>query len=112
MGGDFKVNLIKDDTDTAMEFINAANMLALHPVISLPARISNTCASLIDNFLCDFSLLTARTNVITTDISDYFLIALKLPIFSTKTPAMRCNFSLQNRTIFTQILISADWTRL
>ena len=28
VGGDLIVNLIKDDTDTAMEFINAANMLA------------------------------------------------------------------------------------
>ena len=110
--GDYNVNLIKDDTDIAMEFINAANMFALHPVISLPTRISNTRASLIDNFLCDFSLLPARTNIITTDISDHFMIALKLPMFSTKAPAMRHNFSLQNRTIFTQKLINADWTHL
>ena len=87
VGGDLNVNLIKDDTDTAMEFINAENMLVLHPVISLPTRISNTCAFLIDNFVCDFSLLLAdlslllaRTNGITSDISDHFMIALKLPI--------------------------------
>ena len=79
------MNLIKDNTDTAMEFINAANMLALHPVISLPTKMFNTCASLIVNFVCDFSLLPARTNVITSVINDHFMIALKLPICSTKT---------------------------
>ena len=67
---------------------------------------------MIDNFLCDSSLLLAHTSVITTDISDHFMIALKLPICSTKTSVMRRNFSLQNRTIFTQKSISADWTHI
>ena len=85
---------------TAVGFINAANMLALHPIISLPTKISNTCASLIDNFLCDFSLLPARTTVTTTVNSDHFMIALKLPISSIKTPTMRRNFSSQYIGLF------------
>ena len=40
------------------------------------------------------------------------MIALKLPIYNAKAPTMRRNFSLKNKTNFTQKLISADRTHL
>ena len=86
VGRDFNVNLIKMILVLQWNLLMPQTMLALHPVISLPKRISNTCASLIDNFVCDFSLQPARTYIITTD---YLMIELKLPICSNKTPAMR-----------------------
>ena len=78
VGGDFNVNLLDLDDDNAVEFFNAVNLLALHPTITLPTRVTNTTISLIDNFLCDFSFRPANTNVITTDISDHYTIALHI----------------------------------
>ena len=84
VGGDFNVNLLDLDDDNAVEFLNAVNLLALHPT-----RVTNTTKSLIDNFLCDFSFLPANTNVITTDISNHYAIALHIPNVAFANPVMK-----------------------
>ena len=73
--GDFNINILDDKIDSSIDFISSVNMLALHPVISLPTRVKNATVTLTDNFLCDFSMLPLNTNVIITDISDHYMIA-------------------------------------
>ena len=53
-GGDFNINILGEKIDSSIDFISSVNMLALHPVISLPTRVTNATATLIDNFICDF----------------------------------------------------------
>ena len=112
VGGDFNVNLLDLDDDNAVEFLNAVNLLALHPAITLPTRVTNTTKSLIDNFLCDFSFLPANTNVIATDISDHYAIVLHIPNVAFANPVMKRNFNSKNRKFFTQKLINSDWSHL
>ena len=112
VGGDFSVNFLDLDDDNAVEFLNAVNLLALHPTITLPTRVTNTTKSLIDNFLCDFSFLPANTNVITTDISDHYAIALHIPNIVFANPVMKRNFNSKNREFFIQKLINSNWSHL
>ena len=78
VGGDFNINLLDTTAEISSDFLNELHNLSLHPVISLPTRVTDTSATLIDNFLCDFSLLPITSNVIKVDLSDHFMIALKL----------------------------------
>ena len=91
-------------TYNAVEFLYAVN--------TLPTKVTNTNKSLIDNFLCDFSFLPANTNVITTDISDHYAIALHIPNIVFANPVMKLNFCSRNREFFTQKLINYDWSHL
>jgi hypothetical protein len=83
VGGDFNINLLDTAAETPTEFLNELHSLSLHPVISLPTRVTDTSSTLIDNFLCDFSLLPILSNVIKVDLSDHFMIALKINISSS-----------------------------
>ena len=107
-GGDFNINILDDKIDSSIDFINSVNMLALHPVISLPIRVTNATATLIDNFLCDFSMLPLNTNVITTDISDHYMIALQLPKSYITCSVKKRNFCQQNKEKFTMKLINVN----
>ena len=68
--GDFDINIL-NDTNLSSDFLNELHALSLHPTIMLP---TNNTAKLIDNFVCDFSLLPVRTYVVKIDISDHYLI--------------------------------------
>jgi hypothetical protein len=111
-GGDFNINLLHDDNEIATEFLNSINLLALHPVISIPTRVTNTSTSLIDNFSCDLSKLPAKTNVITTDVSDHYIIALHVQNVTKTNTVSRRNFSIENKAIFSTKLMVGNWTHL
>ncbi len=110
-GGDFNINLLVDN-NLSLEFLNSLHTVSLHPVISLPTRVTSTSSTLLDNFLCDFSLLPAQTNVIKTDISDHYLIAMQLNINLTSKLIKRRIFSNKNKINFANRLQQADWRHL
>jgi hypothetical protein len=80
--------------------------LSLHPVILLPTSVTDTSSTLIDNFLCDFSLLPILFYV------DHFMIALKINICSSNGKFVKRNFSLINKSTFTTKLYAANWELL
>jgi hypothetical protein len=53
IGGDFNINLLDTHAEIVNEFLNEVHTLSLHPVITLPTRVTDTTATLIDNFLYD-----------------------------------------------------------
>ena len=108
VGEDFNVNLLDLDDDNAIEFLNAVNLLALHPTITLLTRVTNTTKSLIDNFLCDFSFLPANTNVITTGIRDHYAIALHIPNINYRPISILTIFSKLLENIFYNRLIQLE----
>ena len=81
----------------------------MHPVITLPTRVTKTTSTLIDNFLCDISLLSLCSSVIKTDISDHYLIELSLNFTSSSNTVTKRNFSAKNKLTFSQKLLDADW---
>ena len=71
--GDFNIDLIKSNQHTATgEFLSEMNSAGLHPLISLPTRVTSTSATLIDNiFTNDFSS-DICSGLIISSISDHF----------------------------------------
>ena len=93
--GDFNINLLDVTTDLAIDFFNNLHTYSLHPVITLPTRVTKTTSTLIDNFSCVISLLPLCSRVIKTDISDHYLIELSLNLPSSSNTAIKRNFSVK-----------------
>ncbi len=110
IGGDFNIDFLVS-TDLPLDFLNSLHALSLHPIISLPTRVSDSSSSIIDNFLCDISLLPLRSSVIKTDISDHYLIEMSLSV-TTSDNSIRRNLSPLNMSKFSTKLRNADWSRL
>ncbi len=87
---------------------------ALHPVISLPTRVTCSSSSLIDNFLCDISLLPVCSSVIKTDVSDHYAIEINLKsrALSSTNPKSKRLFTAIAKLKFTNKLLAADWSQL
>ena len=92
--------------------MNNLHTYSLLPVITLPTRVTKTTSTLIDNFLCDISLLSLCSSVIKTDISDYYLIELSLNLPSSSNTVTKRPFFANNKLTFVQKLLDADWAHL
>ena len=112
IGGDYNINLLDSNSDISLEFINNVHSLSLHPVISFPTRVADTSSTLIDNFLCDVSLLPIHTNVLKTDISDHYLIELKIVIPIPNKNVSKRNYSNKNTMKFTNNMCMTSWDTL
>lgn len=113
IGGDFNIDLMSDD-NSSVDFLDNLHALSLHPVISLPTRVTKNTSTLLDNFLCDISLLPVHAAVIKTDVSDHYLIQFSLSSLLTtnKSARLKRNFSRKNKAAFTSKLLAADWSHL
>ena len=78
----------------------------------LPTRVTNNTVTLIDNFMCDFSLLPVRTCVVKIDISDLYLIALLLPTNIIDAALTVRNFCANNKLEFSRKFVSTNWNHL
>ena len=75
IGGDFNLDLLKYDSDNKVSsFYDGMSSLYLIPTISKPTRITDSSASIIDNFLIS-NIGIYTTGIFSIDISDH------LPIF-------------------------------
>ena len=75
--GDYNHNLLGD---TAEDFLVGLHVNFLHPVTTIPTRVTPISATLIDNFMCDNSMFSIQSSVIVHDISDHYPILLQLQI--------------------------------
>ena len=96
------------DSDLCNEFLDNVHTRSLHPVINLPTRVTDTSSTLIDNFLCNFSLLPVCLSVIKTDISDHYLVELGLNTPLATLAKTRRDFSFKNKNKFTNKLCTAN----
>ena len=66
------MDLIKSDHHAATgKFLNCMNSIGLHPLISLPTRITSTTATLIDNIFTSDFLKPVKSGLAFTSISDH-----------------------------------------
>lgn len=113
IGGDFNIDLIDNNSALATDFLDSLHALSLHPIITLPTRVTASSATLLDNFLCDISCLPVCSTVIKTDISDHYLIELSLnSTINNDISITKRNFSNNNKTKFSYKLRVADWSPL
>ena len=79
MAGDFNIDLLKLNTDNpSLDFFNLCASQGFSPEITLPTRLTDTSATIIDNYFCRLSTRSYKRNagVLTNHISDhqgYFL---------------------------------------
>ena len=106
--GDYNHNLLGD---TAEDFLVVLHVNFLHPVFTIPTRVTPISATLIDNFMYDISMLPIQSSVIVHDISDHYPILLLLQI-PDNNYAFRRNYSKHNKDLFSAKLMNADWTHL
>ncbi len=112
IGGDFNINLLDIDSDLVSDFLNNLHSLSLHPVISLPTRVSGSSSTIIDNFICDFSFLPLCSSVIKIDLSDHYLIEINLPVSIPTVYRFRRNLCIKNKAKFSSKLLGANWSQL
>ena len=112
IGGDYNINLLNSNSDISLEFIDNVHSLSLHPVISLPTRVADSSSTLVDNFLCDMSLLPIHTNVLKTDIRDHCLIELKIDTPIPNKNVSKRNYSNKNKIKFTNNICMTSWDTL
>ena len=108
-GGDYNINLFDDIPDISKEFLNSINTLGLFPVINLSTRVTDTSSTLIDNFLCDVSLMPKHSSVIKTDLSDHYLIELSLTTATDIKTITKRSFTNKNKIKFTDRHSAAQW---
>ena len=78
--GDFNIKIL-NYTNLSTDFLNEAACSKFTPNYYMPpTRVTNITATLIDNFMCNISLLLVRTCVVKIDVSDHYLIALLLKL--------------------------------
>ena len=75
IAGDFNIDLLKiNEKPIFDEYYNMVVGSGFHPQITLPTRLTENNATLIDNFLCKLSLncsRTSRTGILLNNISDH-----------------------------------------
>ena len=73
LAGDFNINLLKHSTHpTTGAYLDLLLENGFLPLITLPTRIQNSSASLLDHIATNISDTRYDANVIITDISDHF----------------------------------------
>jgi len=79
LAGDFNLDLIKQDRHApTAEFLNNLASYSFLPVIHHPTRISDTSATLLDNFFINTTQFKMSSAIVYSAVSDHLPIALRL----------------------------------
>ena len=88
IAGDYNLNRLKiNANNTCSDFFDTMIYQSLFPQITLPTRLSNTNATLIDNLFCKFDYAINKTNsgILLYDFSDHQPYFILLNIKGTKS---------------------------
>ena len=82
ISGNFNFDLLNLDLSTHTEFLNIILWAGFLPSVSLPTRVTNNTATLIDNifFFSLNSVKALKASVILSDMSDHFLVSVLLDL--------------------------------
>ena len=112
--GDFNINLAStDDTNSlsksATAYIDMLSSNGYFPIISLPTRVNDHSASIIDHIVTNDHLHSVSPGIIKCDLTDHypiFCIVTNLSIKKTIQPIYQRNFSKFNQNDFYEHLHS------
>ncbi len=118
---DWNIDFLKASSNSVTDqFLNNMLSFGLLPTITVPTRITETTATLLDNFFTNFSLDKILTRAIYDDISDHLPILINIaekhssslihpsPEISTSLPI----FNTFNAKKFENYLATEDWSLL
>ena len=105
--GDLNINICspnKNFSNDAIDFVNMLASYSFFPIISLPTRVTDTSATLIDHIITNDCKNSIFPGIIKTDLSDHY------PIFCTIDAAARDRTSnnKSKKPIFQRDLIDFD----
>ena len=113
IAGDFNINLIRfNEHALTNDFLNTLISHSFLPLISLPSRITQTSANLIDNIFSNKQTNSFESGLIYSSISDHlpvFYLNVSKEKTHTKVEIMKRNMSKPNINIFKQSLIQNNW---
>ena len=104
--GDFNLDLLKSQQhQPTADFLSELNSKGLHPLISLPTRITSITSTLIDNIFTNDFYRPISSGMIITPISDHlpvFSLLGKTGLSSDGRPRyiLRRNMGLKNKESF------------
>ena len=105
--GDFNIDLINKDCNNSTSSLNTTYSLSLLPIISIPTRITDNSATLIDNFFinepCNF-----ESGIIISDISDHFPIFFNRKNFFCTNSSRNVNNGVLYRLVNQNTLSALD----
>ena len=79
--GDFNIDLIKYESDThAQELIDCTSKFGFAQTISIPTRVTDHSATLIDHIYSNMIHKVVSSNVLTTDISDHLATSVTIAL--------------------------------
>ena len=96
IAGDMNINLGRDLNSAENEYVCLLNSVYFVPVISLPTRVTNTTASIVDHIWTN--VLHYDSGVITTDITDHFLTYIALPFPLSSDTQMKKSYRIHSQS--------------
>lgn len=113
LAGDFNINLIKfNDHDLTNDFLNTLISHSFLPLITMPTRITQTSATLIDNIFSNRQTNSFESGLIYSSISDHlpvFYLGVEIQNANVKIDVKKRNMSKTNIDLFKQKLLQNDW---
>ncbi|MBY0580760.1 MAG: hypothetical protein K2P53_03665 [Rickettsiales bacterium] len=113
--GDYNIDLIQSNNDTATsDFLNLLSFHNIHPFITLPTRITNHSATIIDNIFSNLITNEIISGNLTTSVSDHLPQFCIFPNFNKlfiprNHNLYRRNFKNFDKIKFTSDLLKIDW---
>ncbi len=116
MMGDFNVDVLKYETNLkTMDFVDDIISHSCIPLISKPTRVTNHCATLIDNFFSNWYGPRVTSGIVLTDLSDHFGIFTIFENFQNKNKPQTVTYRQYNENNvlnFKNILRECDFSKI
>ena len=119
LAADWNIDFLKLNSNPKIDqFLNNMHSLGFLPLISVPTRITEASATLLDNFFVNFPSDDYQSYAIYEDISDHLPIFLNLKLQSQKPQISipteelppKLIFSQGNFSAFQQKMAKEDWS--
>lgn len=114
--GDFNIDLLDSLKSATRTFLNMMHAHFYSPTIDKPTRVTETSATLIDNFFVNNLKIDRSTGILYSDISDHYPIILKLDLNITKNRppkfVSKRIFNTKNTADFIRSLSQINWLEI
>ena len=113
--GDLNINITNYmNNNQIKEFLDIMYSYYFHPMISVPTRVTETSATLIDNIFTNVLGVNSKSGVLCMEVADHcpiFLIMFKLHTESDSTaPKYKRTFNVANTAKFKSVISKYPWT--
>ena len=113
--GDINLNLLQHNNDIIQDLVNLMSSYSLFPLTTLPTRVTDTSATLIDHIWSTFVENNVGNYVIKTDITDHFPVVSLFECSNTPSPPTfitKRTFTQEALHTFSSALSHKNWSEV